>query len=56
MVEASQATFIKGRSILDSVSVAEEVISHLKERDNEGLIVKVDFQKAFDILDWGFLL
>lgn len=56
MVGASQATFIKRRSILDSVAVAEEVISHLKENDNEGLLLKVDFKKAFDTLDWDFLL
>lgn len=52
MVGNSQATFIKGRSILNSVTVAE-FISHLRE-DNEGLLVKVDFNKTFDTLDWVF--
>lgn len=56
MVGPSQAVFIRGISILDSIAVAEEVISHLKEGDNEGLLVKVDFKKVFDILDLDFLL
>lgn len=56
IVGNTQATFIKGRLVLDSVAVAEEVISHLREKDNEGLLVKVDFKNAFDTLDWGFLL
>lgn len=56
MVGNTQAAFIKGRSILDSVAVAKEVISYLREKDNDGLVFKVDFKKTFDTLDWGFLM
>lgn len=41
---------------MDSVAVAKEVVSHLMERHNKGLPVKVDFKKAFNTLDWGFPL
>lgn len=36
--------------------VAEEVMGYLKETGNEGLLLKVDFKKTFDTLDWAFLL
>ncbi|XP_039136185.1 uncharacterized protein LOC120273588 [Dioscorea cayenensis subsp. rotundata] len=56
LIDNSQSAFIKGRSILDNVVVAEEIIFGLQKRELPGNIVKVDFAKAFDMVDWDFLL
>ncbi|XP_019451799.1 PREDICTED: uncharacterized protein LOC109353895 [Lupinus angustifolius] len=55
LISDSQATFIQNRSILDAVVVINEVI-HSAKKGREGcLILKVDFEKAYDSVDWGFL-
>ncbi|KAJ9539461.1 hypothetical protein OSB04_032194 [Centaurea solstitialis] len=51
-----QSAFLKGRSILDGVLVANEMVSYLKRSKRKGLIFKVDFEKAYDSVNWGFLL
>ncbi|GJT65052.1 RNA-directed DNA polymerase, eukaryota, reverse transcriptase zinc-binding domain protein [Tanacetum coccineum] len=48
LVSHGQATFIKGRQILDGPLILNEVISWCKARNEQALIFKVDFQKAYD--------
>jgi len=56
LVNKSQSAFIEGRHIQSSVAIASEVLFHLKENNQEGVMFKLDFEKAFDNLDWDFLL
>ncbi|XP_039146809.1 uncharacterized protein LOC120284053 [Dioscorea cayenensis subsp. rotundata] len=56
LVDHSQSAFIKGRSIMDNVVAAEEIIFSLQKRRLDGNIAKVDFARAFDMVDWDFLL
>ncbi|GKC60107.1 kinase-like domain, beta-lactamase/transpeptidase-like protein, partial [Tanacetum coccineum] len=51
-----QNAFIKGRFILDGVLIANETVDHLKKNRSKGLIFKVDFEKAYDSLNWRFLI
>ncbi|XP_039122026.1 uncharacterized protein LOC120258641 [Dioscorea cayenensis subsp. rotundata] len=46
----------KGRCILDNVVVVEELIFSMQKRRLPGFVLKVDFAKAFDLVDWDFLL
>lgn len=48
MVGHSQAAFIKGKFILDSVPVVEETIAHQRVTRNKGILIKVDFGNDFD--------
>ncbi|WP_420914570.1 reverse transcriptase domain-containing protein [Candidatus Phytoplasma australasiaticum] len=54
MTEA-QGTFVKGRQILDQALIANEAIEDYRARDREGIIFKIDFEKAYDHVDWSFL-
>ncbi|GJR70222.1 reverse transcriptase domain, reverse transcriptase zinc-binding domain protein [Tanacetum coccineum] len=45
-----------GRYILDGVLIANETMEFLKKKKEKGLIFKVDFQKAFDNINWRFLI
>ena len=56
LVDKSQSAFIKGRSILDNVVAAEELIFSLQKQGIVGNIMKVDFAKAFNTIDWEFLM
>ena len=56
LISVNQSAFIAGRQILDTSLIANEVISFLKEKKMKALIFKVDFAKAFDSVNWNFLL
>lgn len=56
LIDDSQLIFIKGRCIADNIIAAQEVIFHLQKIRLLGHVLKVDFAKAFDSLDWKFLL
>ena len=52
-----QRGFIKGRSIKDCICLTSEAINLLHKKSYGGnLSLKVDIAKAFDTLDWNFLL
>jgi len=52
-----QRGFIKGRSIKDCICLTSEAINLLNKRYHGGnLAMKLDIAKAFDTLDWNFLL
>lgn len=55
LISDAQSAFIKGRQISDCILLASEVYHCLKLRKNKGVIFKVDFEKAFDCINWDFL-
>ncbi|GKC39819.1 putative RNA-directed DNA polymerase, eukaryota, reverse transcriptase zinc-binding domain protein [Tanacetum coccineum] len=48
-------TFIKGRQIIDGPLIVDEIISWAKLTKRKMFFLKVDFEKAFDSLNWSFL-
>ncbi|GKC37122.1 reverse transcriptase domain-containing protein [Tanacetum coccineum] len=56
VVGDAQNAFNKGRYILDDILVANETMDYLRKTQGKGLIFKVDFEKAYDSLNWRFLL
>ncbi|XP_027337220.1 uncharacterized protein LOC113850897 [Abrus precatorius] len=55
LVSDNQSTFVGGRNMLDGVVVANETIDFVKNERNPCLVFKVDFEKAYDSVNWGFL-
>ena len=56
LISESQSAFVKGRQITDSIIIASEVHHLLSSKRAKGVILKLDFEKAFDIVRWDFLL
>ncbi|XP_071714226.1 uncharacterized protein [Rutidosis leptorrhynchoides] len=56
LVGFEQSAFIKGRNILDGALIANETFNFLKHYRLKSLIFKVDFEKAFDCLNWDYLM
>ncbi|GKC45930.1 transposon TX1 [Tanacetum coccineum] len=56
VVGEEQNAFIKDRFILDGVLIANETMEYLKKKKEKSLIFKVDFEKAYDSINWRFLL
>ncbi|KAK0599556.1 hypothetical protein LWI29_006326 [Acer saccharum] len=55
VVGDTQMAFIKDRHILDGFVIAEEIIHYWKKGKEGGLMVKLDFEKAYDSVDHSFL-
>ena len=55
IISKCQTGFIKGRQISDSTRLVYDIL-HLSESKNiPGLLMLIDFEKAFDSLSWKFL-
>ena len=55
MISSSQGAFVEGRQILDAFLIANEVVDEKRRSGEEGIVFKIDFEKAYDHVDWGFL-
>jgi hypothetical protein len=55
IIRSNQTEFVEGRSILDNVFIAQEALSWAEESNQDLVLLLLDFEKAFDIIEWGFL-
>nr|GEX06968.1 RNA-directed DNA polymerase, eukaryota, reverse transcriptase zinc-binding domain protein [Tanacetum cinerariifolium] len=55
MIGYEQSTFILGRRILDGPLMLSEIMSWYRRKKQKPMILKVDFEKAFDIVSWKYL-
>ncbi|RVX19456.1 LINE-1 retrotransposable element ORF2 protein [Vitis vinifera] len=51
----NQRAFVQGRQILDAVLIANEIVDEKKRSGEEGVVFKIDFEKAYDHVSWDFL-
>ncbi|KAK2656830.1 hypothetical protein Ddye_009882 [Dipteronia dyeriana] len=56
VIGPTQMAFVKERQIVDSFVIAEEVIYSWKKNGKGGLLIKLDFEKAYDSIDHSFLI
>ena len=55
IIEPSQSAFLPGRYILEGVVVLHETIHEMKRKKQSGILLKLDFEKAYDKVKWDFL-
>ena len=56
IIHFDQSAFVKGRTIFDAIRTIDDAIEHTMNRDISGILVAIDFEKAFDSLNFNFLL
>jgi hypothetical protein len=55
VVKPTQTAFMQGRNILDGVVVLHETVHEMHTKKLNGVIFKIDFEKAYDKVKWSFL-
>ena len=55
MVSPTQTAFMQGRNIMEGVVILHETIHELHTKKGDGVIFKIDFEKAYDKVKWSFL-
>ena len=56
VIHFNQNAFAKGRTIFDAVTTIDDVIGYARYKDIAGILVAIDFEKAFDSLNLNHLL
>jgi hypothetical protein len=47
---------MQGRNILDGVIILHEIVHELHRKKLNGVMLKIDFEKAYDKVKWPFLM
>jgi hypothetical protein len=55
VIGKTQTTFLPGRNILEGVVILHETVHELRREKMKGIIMKLDFEKAYDKVSWPFL-
>ena len=56
IISSSQTAYVRDRSITDSVRLVQVIIHLLDLQTLPGLLLLVDFQKAFDSINWKYVI
>ena len=55
IINKDQTGFIKGRSIVENIGIIYDMMKFTDEKNIPGLLLLIDFEKAFYSLSWNFL-
>ncbi|KAM0985117.1 hypothetical protein ACFX15_012053 [Malus domestica] len=59
VISENQSAFVAGKQIQDNILVVHEILHsllHQKNDDQSGMAIKLDMAKAYDRVEWNFLL
>ena len=55
IISVAQAAFVKNRTIGQCIRLIDGIMNFTEDTDIEGILLAIDFQKAFDSLEWNFM-
>ena len=55
VIRPSQTAFLPGRNKMEGVVVLYETLHKLHRKKMSGVIFRIDFEKAYDKVNWTFL-
>jgi len=56
IISPAQNAFLDGRNMAENINLLQELLRHYEHKTSSPkCIIKIDFRKAFDIIQWSFL-
>lgn len=55
IIKPSQTAFLPGMFIMEGIVILHESLHEIKRKHQNGIRLKLDIEKAYDKVDWGFL-
>ena len=55
IIRPTQTAFMSRRYIMEGLVTLHKTIHELKKKKQSGIILKIDFEKAYDKVNWNFL-
>lgn len=55
IISQSQYAYVKNRYIGENVRAVSDINDYLKQNNHSGIIMQIDFEKAFDSVNWKFM-
>lgn len=55
LIHSTQTAFMKNRNIMSGIMCLHEILHETKRRKEVGVILKLDFEKAYDKVNWKLL-
>ena len=56
VINPDQSGFVSGRYIGENIRFIEDLVEKFDREEREGLILQLDFEKAFDSVEWDFMI
>jgi hypothetical protein len=56
IIHKVQSAFIGGRNIMSNILALHEILHETKRRGKIEIVLKLDFEKAYNKVHWGFLM
>ena len=53
LISSDQTGYLKGRYVGENIRTVHDVITYLHERNLSGMLLLIDFEKAFDTVKWS---
>ena len=55
IINCDQTGFVKGRYIGQNIRLINDILEQTKTGDLSGILLLLDFKKAFDTMEWNFI-
>lgn len=55
IIKPTQTAFLLGRYTMERAVILHKTVHELHRKEESGLILKLDFEKAYDKVNWSFL-
>ena len=56
LIHPDQKGFVNNRFIGENTRLTYDIINESNKQNKDGLIILIDFEKAFDAISWSFIL
>ena len=55
IVSTDQVAYVKNRFISENIRIIDDIVSFASQPNQSGIITIIDFEKAFDTIEWPFI-